>query len=104
MRTIRIITTAILLGVFTLSNAQEITPNPEAEIFLESSEGMKALNGLEDAIGNFPSQLGNCLSSARPGDICVLSPCQGQGGMEITYECDEDLRCIFQNIKMCPVI
>ena len=77
MRMIRIITTAILLDLFTLSNAQEITPNPEAEKFLKSSEGMKALNRLEDAIGNFPSQLGSCLSSARPGDICVLSPCQG---------------------------
>ena len=104
MRTIRIITTTILLGVFTLSNAQEITPNPEAEKFLKSSEGMKALNGLEDAIGDFPSQLGNCLSSARPGDKCVFSPCQGQGDIEITYKCDEDLRCMFQNIKMCPVI
>ena len=36
MRTMRIITTTILLGVFTLSNAQEVTPNPEAETFLKS--------------------------------------------------------------------
>ena len=87
-----------------LSNAQETPPNPEAERFLESSEGMEALNGLKDAIGDFPGQLGDCLSSARPGDRCVFSPCQGQGDIEITYECDENLRCMFQNIKMCPVI
>ena len=100
MRTIRVATVAILLGVFTFSNAQETQP----EIFLKSSEGMKALDGLEDAIGNFPGQLGDCLSSARPGDKCVFSPCQGQGDIEITYECNEDLRCMFQDIKMCPVI
>ena len=104
MRTIRIITTAILLGVFILSNAQETPPNPEAEKFLKSSEGMEALDGLKDAIGDFPGQLGDCLSTARPGDRCIFSPCQGQGDFEITYECDEDLKCMFQNINMCPVI